>query len=154
KVAAFVLLLAAAVARADGPPPLVTVHADATPDDTTVGTRVRYTVTVNAPKGFEIQAAQPAERIGDMDIVDFGNDDPAPPPDGRVVFKRWWQLVAWSPGHPLLSSPEIRFRTPGGELETAPGADVGITVESLLAKAPEGADLRDVKAPEAIPIDW
>jgi len=154
KVAAIVLLLAVAGARADEPPPLVTVHAEATPDSTTVGTRVRYAVTVNAPKGIEIVVAQPAERIGDMDIVDFGTEPPAATPDGRVVFRRWWSLVAWSPGHHLLPSPEVRFRPPGGELATAPGDDVGITIESLLAKAPEGADLRDVKAPEPIPIDW
>ena len=154
RTAALLLLLAAALARADEPPPLVTVHADATPDSTTIGTRVRYTVTVNAPKGIEIVVAQPAERIGDMDIVDFGTEQPAATADGRVVFKRWWQVVAWEPGHHLLSSPEVRFRPPGGELATAPGADVGVTVESLLAKAPEGADLRDVKAPDPIPIDW
>jgi len=154
RMAALVLLLAAALVRADEPPPLVTVHAEATPDTATIGTRVRYTVTVNAPKGIEIVVAQPAERIGDMDIVDFGTEQPAPTPDGRVVFRRWWSLVAWSPGHHLLASPEVRFRPPGGELTTAPADDVGVTVESLLAKAPAGADLRDVKAPEPIPIDW
>src|SRR5262249_37807606 len=118
RTAALVLLLVAAVARADEPPPLVTVHAEATPAATPIGTRVRYTVTVNAPKGIEIVVAQPAERIGDMDIVDFGTEPPAATADGRVVFKRWWQLVAWSPGHHLLSSPEVRYRPPGGELAT------------------------------------
>ena len=148
------LVLLAGTARADDPPPLVTVRAEATPDTTTVGTRVRYVVTVNAPQGIEIAVAQPAERIGDMDIVDFGTEPPAKTPDGRVEFRRWWQLVAWSPGHHLLKSPEVRYRPPGGELVAAPTDDVGITVESLLARAPEGADVRDVKPPERIPVDW
>jgi hypothetical protein len=150
-----VLLLALVTpALADDPPPLVTVHAVATPDTTTIGTRVRYEVTVNAPPGVEIVVAQPTERVGDMDIVDFGIGDPTPTADGRVVVTRWWQLVAWSPGHHLLPSPQVRYRPPGGELADAPGDDVGVTVDSVLARAPEGSDLRDVKPPHPIPVDW
>ena len=64
KVAAVVLLLlAAAVARADEPPPLVTVHAEATPDTTTVGTRVRYTVTVSARKSAHMLGFGEAEIV-------------------------------------------------------------------------------------------
>jgi hypothetical protein len=144
----------AGAALADDAPPLVTVHAVATPDTTTVGTRVRYELTVNAPPGVEIVVAQPVERIGDMDIVDFGTAAPAPTTDGRVVFTRWWQLVAWTPGHHLLSSPEIRYRPPGGELAVAPGDDVGVTVESLLERAKDASDIRDIKPPEPIPVDW
>jgi hypothetical protein len=151
---ALLLALATIAVADDAPPPLVTVRAVATPDTTTIGTRVRYEVTVNAPPGIEIVVAQPAERIGDMDIVDFGTEKPTPTADGRVVFKRWWQLVAWSPGHHLLPSPEVRYRPPGGELAEAPRDDVGVTIESVLARAPEGSDLRDVKPPEPIPVDW
>jgi hypothetical protein len=154
RVAALVVALGAAPALADEPPPLVTVQAVATPDSATIGTRIRYEVTVSAPPGIEIVVAQPAERIGDLDILDFGTEPPTPTADGRVVFKRWWQLVAWTPGHHLLPSPQVGWRPPGGELADAPRDDVGVTVESLLARAPEGADLRDVKPPLPIPIDW
>jgi hypothetical protein len=153
--AALVLALALATrALADDAPPPITVHAAATPDDTTIGTRVRYEVTVDAPPGVEIVTTQPAERIGDMEIVDFGSDGPTPTKDGRVVYHRWWQLVAWSPGHHLLSTPPVQYRATGGELETVSGADVGVTVKSLIAGAGDAADIRDIKPPEAIPIDW
>jgi hypothetical protein len=141
-------------ARAEEPPALVTVQAVATPDATTIGSRIRYEVTVNAPPGIEVVVAQPAEKIGDLDIVDFGTEPPHSTADGRVVFRRWWQLVAWSPGHHLLPSPEVRYRGPEGTLVAAPGDDVGVEVESLLARAPEGADIRDIKPPEPIPVDW
>jgi hypothetical protein len=154
RVVALLVALATLAVAEDTPPPLVTVHAVATPDTTTIGTRVRYEVTVNAPPGVEIVVAQPAERIGDMDIVDFGTEKPTPTADGRVVFKRWWQLVGWSPGHHLLPSPEVRYRPQGGELAEAPRDDVGVTIESVLARAPEGADLRDEKPPYPIPVDW
>lgn len=148
-----ILAALVAPALADDAPPIA-IHAEATPDSTTIGTRIRYEVTVTAPAGVEIAVAQPSEHIGDMDIVDFGVEKPAPAPDGHVVFTRWWQLVAWSPGHHLLQSPEVRYRSAGGELQTAQAADVGVTVESVLERAGDVADIRDVKPPEAIPIDW
>jgi hypothetical protein len=151
--AVLLIALLAAIARADEPS-LVTVRAEATPDTSLIGSRVRYEVTVSAPPGIEIVVAQPAERIGDLDIVDFGTEPPKPTPDGRVVFRRWWQLVAQSPGHHLLSSPAVQYRAPGGELATAPGADVGVTIESLLARTPDATDIRDVKPPDPIPVDW
>ena len=155
RVALLLATLLAAIARADDePPPLVTVKAIATPDTTTIGTRMRYEVTVSAPPGVEVVVAHPAERIGDMDIVDFGTEPPVHTPDGRIVFKRWWQLVAWSPGHHLLSSPEVRYRPQGGELATAPKDDVGVTVESLLERAKDQSDIRDIKPPDPIPVDW
>jgi hypothetical protein len=155
RTAAVVLAaMLAATARADDAPPIVTVKAVATPDTTTIGTRIRYEVTVSAPPGIEVVVAQPAERIGDLDIVDFGTEAPVKTPDGRIVFKRWWQLVAWSPGHHLLSSPEVRYRPAGGELAVAPKDDIGVTVESLLERAKEQVDVRDIKPPDPIPVDW
>jgi hypothetical protein len=152
---AFVLAaLLAGIALADDAPALVTVKAVATPDTTTIGTRIRYEVTVSAPPGIEVVVAQPAERIGDMDIVDFGTEAPVHTPDGRIVFKRWWQLVAWTTGHHLLSSPEVRYRPAGGELAPAPTDDVGVTVESLLERAKDPSDIRDIKPPDPIPVDW
>jgi hypothetical protein len=145
----------AAVVLADEPPPSpVTVHAAATPDSTTIGTRVRYEVTINAPAGMSIVVAQPSERIGDMEIVDFGNEGPTPTRDGRVGITRWWQLVAWEPGHHLLASPKVQYKAANGDLVDVPGADVGVTIESLLARSKNATDIRDIKPPEAIPIDW
>jgi hypothetical protein len=155
-----VLLLVAALAVAagadepDGSPSPVTVRAAVTPERATIGTRVRFEVTISAPQGMEIAVAQPAERIGEMDIVDFGNDEPTPTKDGRLWFRRWWQLVAWRPGHQLLTSPKVQYKAAGGELVDVPGADAGVTIESLLDPAKEATDIRDIAPPEAIPVDW
>jgi hypothetical protein len=154
-IRALLLALAlAAIARPDDPPSPVTVHAVATPDDTTIGTRIRYEVTISAPEGIEVVVAQPAEKIGDMDIVDFGTVPATKTPDGRVAFTRWWQLVAWTPGHHLLTSPPVQWRAPGEELADAKADELGVTVASLLEQAKDPSDVRDIKPPDPIPIDW
>ena len=148
---AVALLLAAAVARADDAP--VQVHAHAEPDTVTIGTRFRYVVEVVSAPGAEVVVEQPAERLGDFEILDFGVQ-PAAQRDGRTVLTRWYQLVGWEVGHHLVKSPPVHYRVAGGELTEAPGEDVGVTVESVLAKTPDATDIRDIKPPEPVPVDW
>ena len=146
------LLLLSAVARAGEPSP-VTVHARAEPSTVTIGARFRYMVEVASAKDAEVFVTQPADRIGDCDIVDFGIDPPMQR-DGKTVLSRWYQLVCWEPGHHLLKSPPVQYRTAGEEKQEAPGDELGVTVESLLEKEPNAADIRDIKTPEPIPVDW
>ena len=146
------LLLLSAVARAGEPSP-VTVHARAEPSTVTIGARFRYIVEVASAKDAEVFVTQPADRIGDCDIVDFGIDPPMQR-DGKTVLSRWYQLVCWEPGHHLLKSPPVQYGTAGEEKQEAPGDELGVTVESLLEKEPNAADIRDIKAPEPIPVDW
>ncbi|TMA60118.1 MAG: hypothetical protein E6J75_01735 [Deltaproteobacteria bacterium] len=146
------LLLLWSVARAGEPSP-VTVHARAEPSTVTIGARFRYMLEVASAKDAEVFVTQPADRIGDCDIVDFGIDPPVQR-DGETILSRWYQLVCWEPGHHLLESPPVQYRTAGEEKQDAPGDALGVTVESLLEKEPGAADIRDIKAPEPIPVDW
>ena len=146
------LLLLGAVAHTDEPSP-VAVHSRAEPSTVTIGTRFRYTVEVVSAKDAEVFVTQPADKIGDCDIVDFGIEPPAQR-DGKTVLSRWYRLVCWEPGHHLLKSPPVQYRTAGEEKQEAPGDELGVTVESLLEKEPNAADIRDIKAPEPIPVDW
>jgi len=150
---ALLLLLAGPVLADDLPPP-VEVHADAEPRTVTVGQRFRYTVEVKVDAGYEVLFAQPTERLGDFDIVDFG-DAPAVQKGASTVVTRWFTLVGWEPGHHLVTSPAIRYRHKGDETPTeARGDDIGVTVDSLLEKTPAAADIRDIREPEPVPIDW
>jgi len=135
-------------------PPVVEVRASATPERPTIGSHIRYQVDVVAPSGIEIVVAQPPERIGDLEIVDFGTTEPKALPDGKLAFERWWTLVAWSTGEHRITSPEVSYRLPGGDLATAAPAELAITVASLLDEAKDASDIRDIKPPVPIPIDW
>jgi hypothetical protein len=133
----------------------VEMKAKATPDRPTIGSHIRYEVEVLAPAGTEVVVAQPSERIGDLDIVDFGSDPPAPAPDGKVALRRWWKLVAWSPGAHEIESPAVSYREPGAELVAVAPATVTVDVASVLGDADLAkVDIRDIKPPKLIPVDW
>lgn len=133
----------------------VEIRAEVTPEKPTIGSHIRYEMTVVAPAGIEIVVAQPSERIGDLDIVDFGSEPPQPTTDGNMAFRRWWQIVAWTTGTHAIESPQVSYREPGTDLQTVPPVTVTVDVASVLGDADAATtDVRDIKPPKAIPIDW
>ena len=143
-------------AAADAAPPVdtpVTVRARLDPDTTTIGTPFRYTMEITGPPALQIVFAQPTERLGEFDILDFG-DTPPTTRDGLTVVTRWYRLAGWEPGHKEIESPPVQWRRPGGELTTAPPANVVMTIESVLAKAGSPTDIRDIKPPLEPPFYW
>ena len=144
---------AATAADDAAPASPVTLAGRVEPDTVTIGSRFRYALEVAAPAGTEVVLAQPTERIGEFDIVDFGEMPPVER-DGRRVLARWYTLVGWETGYKLIESPPVFHRDPGGERAPVPAIETVVTVESLLAQEPEAADLRPIKGPIAVPVDW
>jgi hypothetical protein len=134
--------------------PAVEVHARAEPDTTTIGSKLRYTMEVVALPGVQVVLAQPTERIGIFDIVDFGDPPPATR-DGKTVITRWYDLTGWEVGHHFIESPPVRYRrADAADLADTPGERIVVTIESVLAKAGSPSDIRDVKPPEEPPFYW
>lgn len=129
------------------------IHAQAEPAKVTIGTRFRYTLEIAAPPNVDVVLSQPTERIGDFEIVDFG-DQPTARRDGKTIVTRWFTLVGFDVGDHVLESPPVHYRRAGEGLTEAPGQKITVTVESLLAKAGKAADIRDIKGPEEFPVDW
>ncbi len=154
-LAALLLLVGArgATLADDAVPPPVQVRGRVEPEAVTIGTRFRYTLEVAAVPGIEIVVAQPSERIGAFDIVDFGLEK-AFTRGEKTVVARWYTLVGYEPGEHLVKSPPVQYRMPGEELTEAPAVETRVSIESLLAKAENANDVRDIKGPEAMPIDW
>ena len=146
------LLLMAATALADAPSP-VAVAVRVEPQTVSIGTRFRYTVEVTSDAGAEVFVTQPSERLGDFDIVDFGGDPPATR-DGKTVLTRWYTLVGYSPGEHMVKAPPVHYRVAGSDMLEAPGAEIRVSVESVLEKAGNPTDIRDIQAPEEVPVDW
>ena len=132
----------------------VEVRAHAEPDTVTVGSRLRYVVDVTSRADTEVFVAQPSERVSEeFEIVDFGVEPPVTK-DGKTVLTRWYRLISFTPGDHLIESPPVRYRQPGEEMTDAPGTEIRVSVESVLEKAGKVEDIRDIKPPEEVPIDW
>jgi hypothetical protein len=142
-----ILALAASASAA------VQVRARAEPDTTTLGTPVRYVLEVVVDPGVEVLLAQPAERLGPFEIVDFGELPPRTE-DGKQVIGRWFTVRSFEIGHHLVPSPPVSFRMPGEEITAATPIETRISIESLVDRATGVKDLRDIKPPRPVPRDW
>lgn len=148
-----VLLAGAVGSAADDTASPVTVTTRTDPaSELTIGQRFRYLVTIRTPPDVEIEFHQPTERLGDFDIVDFGELPVEKTPAGTTVT-RWFTLVGWSPGYHLVKSPSVRYRQPGGEPSDAPSDEMGIKLESLLDSEPAATDIHDVPGIAPVPFD-
>jgi hypothetical protein len=139
-------------AKAEPPPP-IQVSASATPKQVTIGDPIHYVVEISAATDTEVLIPVLAGQLGEFSITDFGELPPRRDND-RVVTGRWYTLTIFSSGDHLVPAPRVQYRIPGEGLEEATGNEVLIGVTSLLAQQPEAADIRDVKPPESVPIDW
>lgn len=157
-VVALIALLAFAPARADEPatppaPPPVGVKVTAEPSTVTIGQRFRLKVELRVQPGYEVVFAQPAEKIDDFDVIDFG-ELPRETRGADTLITRWFTLAGFETGQKVLNAPSVKYRRPGGELADAPVDHTLVTVESVLAKDPKATDVHEIRGPLAAPIDW
>lgn len=138
-------------AQDDDVPVKVTTKIE--PDHVTIGTPFRYSMRVEATENVELIIPVLAEKIGDFTVTDFG-ESPVQGEGDAIVHERWYSLVTYETGDQVIPGAPVQYRVAGGDLERVDAPDTLVIVDSLLAKAGEGADLRDVKAPVAVPPDY
>ncbi len=118
-----------------------------------IGTPFRYTVEIRAPRSVELIVPILGGQLGELTVVDFG-DEPVREEGDEVVVTRWYSLVAYRPGYLLIPGLTVQYRDADGTPGRVDGEDIGIVVGSLLENVPETADIRDIKRPVPVPFDW
>jgi hypothetical protein len=117
---------------------------------------------------MELALPLPTENIGRFFILDFG--EVAAKVDatrGRVVYERWYDLIAYQTGDDLVPGLEFKWRGADGEIQTAYLPDTPVSIESVLPTDPDSTDpiplteldLLDIKAPikpprKPLPVWW
>lgn len=134
------------------------------PRSTSIGTPFRYSMKFDVESGVELALPVPTENIGRFFILDFGDiGAKVDATNGRVVYERWYDLIAYETGDDLVPGMPIGWREPDGELHTTYLPDTPVTIASVLPRAPdsdeplpiEEIDLLDIKAPvEPPPAPW
>jgi hypothetical protein len=131
----------------------VVVHADAQPREVTIGDPIRYTVEISTTPDAEVIVPVLAGAMGEFEISDFGQL-PVQEKDGTKSLTWWYTLKTFETGDRLIPKFKVPYRPAGEGLKEAESNEVLIGVASLLARHPDADDIRDVKPPEKLPIDW
>lgn len=158
-LAALALLLAGGSVAQDAAPASPTTLAPVTvttrvePQRVTIGTPFRYSMRVEASGDVELIVPVLGGRIGDFTITDFG-EVPRRQESDRAVIERWYTMVTYEAGDKIVPGPTVQYRLPGADLQRVDAPDALVIVDSLLAKAGDANDVRDVKGPVAVPRDY
>jgi hypothetical protein len=154
--ALFTLLLSVSPLAAQPTPTVrapVSVQAGVDRKEITIGDPIRYTVEVSAAEETEVLIPVLSGQLGDFTITDFG-DVPTRKQNGRILVTRWYTLTSFTTGDHLVPAPQVHYRIPGEDLQTAEGNEVLVGITSLLAQDKAATDIRDIKPPEEVPFDW
>jgi hypothetical protein len=139
----------------DEDPDRVRTETSVEPRSTSIGTPFRYSMKFDVESGIELALPVPTENIGRFFILDFGDiGAKVDAASGRVVYERWYDLIAYETGDDLVPGMPVGWRGPDGEQHTTYLPDTPITIASVLPRAPDSTplpleelDLLDIKAP-------
>jgi hypothetical protein len=117
----------------------------------TVGDLITYTLEVEAPADSQVAMPQPGAELGGFIIRDY-----TPPEkkklDRTVIVKMTYQITAYATGTLEIPPLPVIVKAPGG-LVTGLWAE-GVQVRVAPVSNPDDLEIRDVKPPVLIPINW
>ncbi len=126
------------------------VKAEALVDRTsvTIGEKIRYTITVKAEKGFEVEFPEFGENLAEFTIKDFGSKE------GGLFsreFSQWYILDAFETGTFTIPSAVVKFRQEGAEeWKGVATKNIDIEILSLLDEDDQKGDIKEIRGPVTI----
>lgn len=127
----------------------VTAEAGFDKAEITIGEKVRYIVTIEAPKDTEIEFPVIDSMLASTGfaIRDFGEEKPINISKDRVRIKHWYLLDTYVTGSYNIPAVNINYTLPGGEKGSASTKDVFLEVKSVIKEGEKAGDIRDIKGP-------
>jgi len=120
----------------------------------TIGDKIRYELTVEAPPGVEFSFPEFGENLGVFAIKDFGHAPERTMRDGTKIARQWYVLDTYVTGVYIIPPAPITYKEPGDEEEHEVAApQLSVLVESLLEKEGSPVDIRDIKGPVNVRAD-
>lgn len=115
----------------------------------TIGEKVRYTVTIEAPKDTEIEFPVIDSTLTSTGfaIRDFGEEKPVVISKDRIRIRHWYLLDTYITGSYNIPSVTINYTLPDGTVGTASTKDVFLEVKSIIKEGEKVRDIRDIKGP-------
>lgn len=131
----------------------VTVSAVTDKEEITIGDKLRYTVTIEAPEGLELELPEFGENLGGFAVNDFGKKDKAF--FGKRKIEQWYELDTYVSGDYDIPPFVVKFMDTETELqESAESETVTVKVKSLLQEEGAQNDIYDIKGPRSAAFNW
>jgi hypothetical protein len=141
-------------AATSGQEPSVTAASRVDKSRITIGDLIQYTVTVSHPKDIAVATPGTGANLGGFEVRAYNVPEPKEK-DGLVVSEFHYTISTFLTGEFTIPPLPVAFR-PASDSLAAPRViatpSIRIVVESM--KPSEAGDIRDVKPPLAIPLDW
>jgi hypothetical protein len=141
----FLICLTPAAADNSGAEAPVTVNAEVNKTTAGIGDKIEYTITVNAPKDYEVELPSFGENLADFSVKDFTSDRGG---FFSTTYTQKYTLDIYETGAFTIPAALIKYRennsTEWKELITK---DLSVTVQSLLNESDQTSGIKDIKGP-------
>jgi hypothetical protein len=134
-----------------GPPGPVRVASSLDRAIITVGDIITYALEVEAPEGSQVAMPQPGAELGAFIIRDYKLSDPQRK-DHNLVEALTYKITAYETGTIEIPPLPVIVKLPNGQV--TPLIAEGVQVRVMPVSNPDALEVRDVKPPLLIPINW
>lgn len=143
------MLLTTTLVCAQEPP--LTVTSAVNKSRITIGDLIEYTVTVSQARNVKVEMPGLGANLGGFEIRDYRVDEPKREGDRTVSIYRY-TISTFLTGDFEIPPLAIRYTVAGSKPETITTEKIKIQVASM--KPSEAGDIRDIKPPVEIPLNW
>lgn len=134
----------------------VTAEASFDKEAITIGEKVKYTITIDAPQGAKIDfpVIDPTLTSTGFAIRDFGEEKPVKAKRNRIKIKKWYLLDTYIVGSYNVPAIVINYTLPDGTTGSAQTKDIFLEVKSVIKEGEKTEDIRDIKGPAVIKVNY
>lgn len=134
----------------------VTASAGFDKAEITIGEKVRYTITVDAPKDTKVEFPVIDSTLTSVGfaIRDFGEEKPVKISKDKVRIKHWYLLDTYVTGSYNIPAINIDYILPDSTKGSIATKDVFLDVKSVIKEGEKPLDIRDIKKPVEIRFSY
>jgi hypothetical protein len=134
----------------------ITAEAAFSKSEITIGEKVKYTLTITAPKDTKVvfPLIDPVITGAGFAIKDFGEEKPVKVSKNKIKIKYWYILDTYVTGSYNIPVAVIDYTLSGGEKGRAETKDVFLEVKSVIKEGEKAEDIKDIKLPVDIKISY
>ncbi|MFH1777152.1 MAG: hypothetical protein ABH952_06325 [Candidatus Omnitrophota bacterium] len=129
---------------------IVQVEARVDKNAVFIGDKIKYTIVVQAKDSVEVELPKFADNLAGFAIRDFGSSEKKF--FRKITYQQWYVLDTYTSGKYTIPKTVVKYKLKGRdewqEIETD---EVEIEVKSVLEKAKNAAEIRDIKGPVRFP---